>query len=161
MQRKLVVSAGAGGDRQSCCWIFTSSTKSGLLLRAVGDNAQRGHRPGQGRGHGENPRPGDRQRAGGPVPAAVVCQEQRSFLQPPWAPARWSSAWRPSSSAPRFSSRLSLREGHHRRHCGQHPLQGVHPGWPSALGLPANLLKLITAVLFLLILVLGNLKKGR
>ena len=30
-----------------------------------------------------------------------------------------------------------------------------------SLGLPANLLKLITAVLFLLILVLGNLKKGK
>lgn len=30
-----------------------------------------------------------------------------------------------------------------------------------SLGLPANLLKLITAVLFLLILVLGNIKKGK
>ena len=29
------------------------------------------------------------------------------------------------------------------------------------LGLPANLLKLVTAVLFLLILILGNLQKGK
>ena len=54
-------------------------TKSGLLLRAVGDNATLVTHPGQGPGHGEDPGAGDLQRPGGPGRLQIVCHETRSF----------------------------------------------------------------------------------
>ena len=76
----------------------------------------------------------------------------------PWAQARWSLVWLIIGTT--IFKKLSFVKGTTAAVVGSIVYKACIQ-LAISLGLPANLLKLVTAVLFLVILVIGNASKGK